>query len=142
MIEFLAAHGLEQYASLFAENEVDMATLQILTDADLKELGLPFGPRKRLLSALLDLVLPQLLSDSSNGDVSSGEYSSSVLPLKYRNRRRDRRRDRCCLVLCDTLYSVIKWHIVLRMEDKLKGSPTISSSGTADGLNGKRKRES
>lgn len=59
MIEFLAAHGLEQYASLFAENEVDMATLQILTDADLKELGLPFGPRKRLLSALLDLRTPR-----------------------------------------------------------------------------------
>lgn len=55
MLEWLQALGLEQYASLFLENEVDFATVQVLTDADLKELGLPFGPRKRILSAVADI---------------------------------------------------------------------------------------
>ena len=49
---WLATIGLERYASLFEENEVDEETLRVLTDADLAELGLPFGPRKKLLAAL------------------------------------------------------------------------------------------
>ena len=47
--QLLSAHGLEQYLQVFIDNDVDAATLRILTDADLKELGLPFGARKRLL---------------------------------------------------------------------------------------------
>ena len=49
--DWLKEIGLEKYAGLFLENDVDLATLEILTDDDLKELGLPFGPRKRLLAA-------------------------------------------------------------------------------------------
>jgi class 3 adenylate cyclase/tetratricopeptide (TPR) repeat protein len=49
--DWLRTLDLEQYAPIFLENEVDLDTLQVLTDGDLKELGLPFGPRKRLLSA-------------------------------------------------------------------------------------------
>ena len=52
---WLRAHELEQYAALFAEHDVDLRTLRILTDDNLKELGLPFGPRKRILKALADL---------------------------------------------------------------------------------------
>jgi class 3 adenylate cyclase/tetratricopeptide (TPR) repeat protein len=47
--------GLERYAGVFAENEVDLDTLRVLTEADLEQLGLPFGPRKRLVKALADL---------------------------------------------------------------------------------------
>ncbi len=50
---WLRLHGLEQYEQLFLENQVDFATLQVLTEADLQELGLPFGPRKRLRNALV-----------------------------------------------------------------------------------------
>jgi len=50
--DWLGKIGFGQYAGLFVDNEVDLATLRLLTDADLKELGLPFGPRKRLLNAL------------------------------------------------------------------------------------------
>jgi class 3 adenylate cyclase/tetratricopeptide (TPR) repeat protein len=52
---WLRTHELEQYAQLFAEHDVDLRTLRILTDDDLKELGLPFGPRKRILKALAEL---------------------------------------------------------------------------------------
>jgi class 3 adenylate cyclase len=52
--DWLKTIDLEQYAALFAENEVDFRTLQILTDQDLQELDLPFGPRKRLLNAMAE----------------------------------------------------------------------------------------
>lgn len=50
--EWLDAHGLGQHAPVFIENDVDFATLLLLTDDNLKELGLSFGARKRLLNAL------------------------------------------------------------------------------------------
>jgi len=52
--EWLKSLDLERYTALFAENDVDFNTLKVLTDEDLKELGLPFGPRKRVLKALAD----------------------------------------------------------------------------------------
>lgn len=54
LADFLQRVGLQQHASLFEQNEVDLATLRILTEDDLKELGLPFGARKRLVAALRD----------------------------------------------------------------------------------------
>ena len=50
--DWLVKIGLTEYTGLFVENELDLETLKDLTDADLRELGLPFGPRKRLLNAL------------------------------------------------------------------------------------------
>ena len=44
--------GLERYEALFSEHEVDLAALLVLTEEDLADLGLPFGPRKQLLRAL------------------------------------------------------------------------------------------
>ena len=53
--DWLKTLGLENYASVFAENKVDLDTLRVLSDQDLQELGLAFGPRKRLLHALASL---------------------------------------------------------------------------------------
>ena len=50
--DWLQAHGLEQLAPVFAENDVDLATLMILSERDLEELGISFGLRKRLLAAI------------------------------------------------------------------------------------------
>jgi SAM domain (Sterile alpha motif) len=50
--EWLKSYDLEQFVHSFEENEVDLATLRVLTESDLKELGLPFGPRKRILHLL------------------------------------------------------------------------------------------
>src|SRR5689334_3633532 len=49
---WLAQRGLEKYAAVLAANEVDFAALRYLTDADLRELGLPVGPRRKLLAAI------------------------------------------------------------------------------------------
>jgi len=54
LAEWLKVHWLERFASLIEQNEVDLQTLRLLTDDDLKELGLPFGPRKRILSLLAE----------------------------------------------------------------------------------------
>ena len=52
--EWLKTHDLERFHDLFKENEVDLSTLRLLTENDLKELGLPFGPRKRILNVLAE----------------------------------------------------------------------------------------
>jgi hypothetical protein len=53
--EWLEGLGLAQYATAFAENDIDFAILGKLTDADLKELGISsLGHRKRLLAAIAE----------------------------------------------------------------------------------------
>jgi hypothetical protein len=44
--------GLERYAGVLSENDVDIETLAHLTDPDLKELGFSLGHRRKLLAAL------------------------------------------------------------------------------------------
>ena len=53
--EWLSANGLSEFEGIFVENQVDLNTLLILTDSDLKELGLAFGPRKRILHLAAEL---------------------------------------------------------------------------------------
>lgn len=53
--QWLDALGLGQYAQSFADNDVDLAMLVQLSDADLKEIGVaPLGHRKRLLAAIAE----------------------------------------------------------------------------------------
>ncbi len=52
--EWLEGLGLGKYAELFAENEIELGDLPHLAEADLRELGLPMGPRKRILNAVSD----------------------------------------------------------------------------------------
>lgn len=49
---WLAELGLDKYVSAFAEAEIEFADLAHLTDEDLKELGLPLGPRRRVKAAI------------------------------------------------------------------------------------------
>jgi class 3 adenylate cyclase/tetratricopeptide (TPR) repeat protein len=55
LAEWLAENDLVEFEGIFTENQVDLKTLEILTDTDLKELGLAFGPRKRILNAIAKL---------------------------------------------------------------------------------------
>jgi class 3 adenylate cyclase len=52
---WLADHGLGQHAKTFGKQGVGADVLHELTDADLKELGLNLGDRKRLLKAIAAL---------------------------------------------------------------------------------------
>jgi len=49
---WLTKLGLSRYADLFAENEVDFDALQYLSEEDLKGIGLPLGPRRKVLAAI------------------------------------------------------------------------------------------
>ena len=50
--------GLERYAPAFRDAEITPEALPELTDADLRELGLPLGPRKVVLKAIQALAGP------------------------------------------------------------------------------------
>ncbi|KAG4924799.1 hypothetical protein JHK87_050339 [Glycine soja] len=50
--DFLQSLGLEKYLLSFQAEEVDMTALNHMTDEDLKAMGIPMGPRKKILLAL------------------------------------------------------------------------------------------
>ena len=62
---WLGALGLGQYADAFEAEEIGLAALPHLTDAMLKELGLPMGPRAQVLGAIRKRV------SSDDGDKDS-----------------------------------------------------------------------
>ncbi|GER50637.1 sterile alpha motif (SAM) domain-containing protein [Striga asiatica] len=49
---FLQSLGLEKYTITFQAEEVDMTALVHMGDEDLKAMGIPMGPRKKILLAL------------------------------------------------------------------------------------------
>src|SRR5262249_13863651 len=53
-----ARSGTGAYAQAFLDAEVTPEALPELTEADLRELGLPLGPRKIVLKAIQDLAVP------------------------------------------------------------------------------------
>ena len=52
---WLRGLGLGQYEGTFRESEIEADVLPELTEADLEKLGLPLGPRKRILKAIANL---------------------------------------------------------------------------------------
>jgi hypothetical protein len=53
--DWLAALGLEEYTGLFERERIDLEAARHLTDANLKDLGLPMGHRAKLLAAIAAL---------------------------------------------------------------------------------------
>jgi hypothetical protein len=51
---FLMSAGLSEYVSCFVSEDIDLQALMLLTEDDLKSLGLGMGPRKKLLKAIND----------------------------------------------------------------------------------------
>jgi len=49
---WLGGLGLSQYEPVFRENGIDAEVLVELTDQHLQQLGLPLGPRLKLLKAI------------------------------------------------------------------------------------------
>ena len=50
ILRWLTTHGLEKLAPVFVEHEIDFDILPLLTEADIRELELPLGPRRKLLA--------------------------------------------------------------------------------------------
>lgn len=68
VLRFLAAFKLEDYYPIFQKNEIDMETLMLLTEGDIKSLDLPIGPHRRLCIAIQErkeaLASPGTILDS------------------------------------------------------------------------------
>lgn len=52
LADWLKSIGLERYSPAFESQEIDLDVLWMLTENDLRELGLPIGPRRVLLNAI------------------------------------------------------------------------------------------
>jgi hypothetical protein len=52
---WLARLGLDKYIDAFTANEVDLDALRHLSEDDLKELGLPLGPRRKIMAAIASI---------------------------------------------------------------------------------------
>jgi class 3 adenylate cyclase len=63
---WLRGLGLGQYEGTFRESEIEADVLPELTEADLEKLGLPLGPRKRILKAIASLGLAQKTSGAES----------------------------------------------------------------------------
>lgn len=75
---FLRSLGLEKYIDVFRENEVDMAAAHYLSDDDLKDLGLPLGPRRKFSAAIGQLAVPNLATiDPDKGAKSRGSRAGA-----------------------------------------------------------------
>ena len=49
---WLEGLGLGQYAEAFEAEQIDFEALSEVTEADLKEMGLPIGPRRKVIKAV------------------------------------------------------------------------------------------
>ncbi|MDP6691662.1 MAG: adenylate/guanylate cyclase domain-containing protein [Alphaproteobacteria bacterium] len=75
---WLADLGLGDYAEIFAENRIDFDVLAELEEADLRELGLALGDRKRLKKAIAGL----------SGEAATDTPAPSVEPAPAEGERR------------------------------------------------------
>lgn len=66
---WLAELGLEEYVPQFESNQVGLADVPHLTAEDLREIGLPVGPRRRFLTTAAEL--SAALDDPAAGDVAT-----------------------------------------------------------------------
>ena len=60
IVEWLDGLGLGKYAGVFVEHEVDLEVLPELAELDLEKIGIPLGPRKKLLKAMAALRAPAM----------------------------------------------------------------------------------
>jgi class 3 adenylate cyclase/tetratricopeptide (TPR) repeat protein len=93
--DWLKTAGLEQYTSVFVENEIDFDALRLLSDNDLQDLGLSLGSRRKLLNAIAQL----------NGAASSTFYiqdrAHSAKPAESSRTSGEGERRQLTVLFCD-----------------------------------------
>ena len=84
--QWLEEKGLGKYWKAFEKEEIDLEALPHLTEGMLAQLGLPVGPRARLLAAIEDLSADRHKS-AHPGTVETPEVLEEVRPQNYAERR-------------------------------------------------------
>ncbi|KAG1651352.1 Usher syndrome type-1G [Nymphon striatum] len=51
---FLVSHNLSEFVTMFVREKIDLESMLLLTDNDLKDLGMPMGPRKKMSKAIAE----------------------------------------------------------------------------------------
>lgn len=68
LVTFMASLNLEQFTPYLVNESIDLSTLTLCTDTDLRGIGLPLGPRRKLLDAVkkrtIDINHPGPMTDS------------------------------------------------------------------------------
>lgn len=83
--QWLEELGLGKYGDVFVENEVGVRDLPDVTNEDLKELGLPLGPRRRIVSAAKGLnQVPTAASDTNASDADTARSTVASTPQAER----------------------------------------------------------
>src|SRR5712672_3778977 len=96
---WLRGLGLEQYAQLFLENDIDGEILYGMTAEDLKELGISsFGHRRRLLNAITALGGESPTRDVAQSATSATSAPTSPPPI-------DAERRQLTVMFCDLVGS-------------------------------------
>jgi hypothetical protein len=63
---WLRGLGLGQYERVFRDSEIEADVLSELTEIDLEKIGLPLGPRKRILKAIANLGGADIAPDTTS----------------------------------------------------------------------------
>ena len=85
IIAWLEMLDLGKYAEIFAENEIDFKVLPQLTEEDIRSLGLPLGPQRKILTAIAALKSGAASENIRQG--SDREATLERLPLSQAERR-------------------------------------------------------
>ena len=96
---WLRGLGLERYEPAFRDAEVTGDVLVDLGEADLEKLGLPLGPRKKLLRAIAALVAEDFADPAD-----AGAPPHPTVP-----RRRDAERRQLTVMFVDLVGSTALW---------------------------------
>ena len=80
---WLERHDLEKYAATFAEHEITLAALPLLSDADLKEMGISLGARRIILASIAE-VQPEKESIPTRVDSVDAPFLPFVAVRFYR----------------------------------------------------------
>src|SRR5215470_2403367 len=128
--EWLRAHGLDSYAELFEREQIDVPAARHLTEAALKELGLPMGPRLKLLAAIRELADAPIAEHDTAVETDVHGAPASASP-PYAERRQ------LTVMFCDLVGSTAlaarldpeEWRDVMRAYQSVCGETTARFDG-------------
>jgi class 3 adenylate cyclase/predicted ATPase len=89
--------GLERYTAIFAENDVDLEALRLLSERELQDLGITLGHRKKLLKAIGEL--------NGGGTTAPTVQRSFVSPDARESIGADAERRQLTVMFCDLVGS-------------------------------------
>jgi class 3 adenylate cyclase/predicted ATPase len=94
---WLEGLGLSRYARAFEENEIEFDTLPLLSEGMLEQMGLPIGPRAKLLAAISELALSPRADQRVTRE--EGAAAATAAPREQAERRQ------ITVVFCDLVDS-------------------------------------